>query len=167
MMTIITDASSNISTVPSNAQKQSSGNVSNVNDRLKAGLFLSGVTGIAALAGFSMTLASARRKDPKMFLRGSMMIDNDKETGVELAIRAFKWGTFYAISGCSLLWFSIWKWSGANTMEEFRYKMGSILPRVPKNEIPQGRTEFTGLTDLLNYISSERSKESTSPSDTS
>lgn len=37
-------------------------------------------------------------------------------------------------------------------MEEFRMKMGSLLPRIPKNDPPQGRTEFEGLTDLLNYV---------------
>lgn len=37
-------------------------------------------------------------------------------------------------------------------MEEFRYKMGSILPRIPKNDPPQGRTEFSGLNDLLDYL---------------
>ena len=40
--------------------------------------------------------------------------------------------------------------------------MGDILPRIPKNNPPQGRTEFEGLTDLLKYISEE--KESTTKS---
>lgn len=41
-------------------------------------------------------------------------------------------------------------------MKEFRQKMGSILPRL-SNKNPQGRTEFEGLTDLLNYITTDYS----------
>lgn len=34
-------------------------------------------------------------------------------------------------------------------------KAGSILPRIPKNNPPQSRTEFEGLTDLLQYLINE------------
>lgn len=34
-------------------------------------------------------------------------------------------------------------------------KAGSILPRIPKNDPPQSRTEFEGLTDLLQYLITE------------
>ena len=30
--------------------------------------------------------------------------------------------------------------------------MGQILPQIPKNNPPQGRTEFSGLNDLLQYV---------------
>jgi hypothetical protein len=40
-------------------------------------------------------------------------------------------------------------------LKEFRLKVGSLLPRIPKNDPPQGRTEFSGLTDLLTYIASD------------
>lgn len=43
-------------------------------------------------------------------------------------------------------------------MVEFRNKMGSILPTIRKNNPPQSRTEFEGLTDLLNYISNDYSQ---------
>lgn len=43
-------------------------------------------------------------------------------------------------------------------MEEFRYKMGSLLPEMPKSKNPQGRTEFTGLTDLLEYLQHVKGK---------
>lgn len=42
--------------------------------------------------------------------------------------------------------------------EEFRNKAGSILPRIPKKE-SQGRTEFTGLNDLLDYLQHQKSKK--------
>ena len=40
-------------------------------------------------------------------------------------------------------------------MKEFRMKVGSLLPRIPKNDPPQGRTEFSGFTDLLTYITTD------------
>lgn len=36
--------------------------------------------------------------------------------------------------------------------------MGSILPEIPKNRTPQGRTEFSGLNDLLDYLQNLNSK---------
>ena len=44
-------------------------------------------------------------------------------------------------------------------MKEFRMKIGSALPRIPKNDPPKGRTEFSGLTDLLTYVSTNGSKK--------
>lgn len=43
-------------------------------------------------------------------------------------------------------------------MSEFKLKMGSILPKIPKNNPPQSRTEFEGLTDLLNYVTTDFSQ---------
>ena len=37
-------------------------------------------------------------------------------------------------------------------LEEFRFKVGNMFPRIPKNENPDTRTEFANLTDLLQYI---------------
>ena len=34
-----------------------------------------------------------------------------------------------------------------------------MLPRIPKNYPPQGRTEFENLTDLLQYIIDEDNKD--------
>ena len=44
-------------------------------------------------------------------------------------------------------------------LEEFRLKVGNMLPRIPKNYPPQGRTEFENLTDLLQYIIDEDNKD--------
>lgn len=46
-------------------------------------------------------------------------------------------------------------------MEEFRNKMGSILPQIKRNNPPIGRTEFSGMNDLLNYVSEEYQKDTT------
>ncbi|XP_015120718.1 transmembrane protein 242 [Diachasma alloeum] len=122
-------------------------------------LFLGAVTGISAIIGFGTTVAAVRKKDPKYFEEGVVGVKGSTEAGVSLAMRALGWGTVYAVTGCSLIFYGIWKLSGATNAREFREKMGSILPRIPKNNPPQSRTEFEGLNDLLTYISDEWGKD--------
>ena len=74
------------------------------------------------------------------------------DTGAKLAARALGHATVYAIGGCGLLFYSIWKLSGASDLADFRQKAGSILPKVPKNNPPESRTEFSGINDLLQYL---------------
>ena len=74
------------------------------------------------------------------------------DTGAKLAARALGHATVYAIGGCGILFYSIWKLSGASDLADFRQKAGSILPKVPKNNPPESRTEFSGINDLLQYL---------------
>ena len=67
------------------------------------------------------------------------------QSGAALAVRALGYGTLYAVLGCSALFFTIWKLTGAKDLQDFRLKAGSILPQIPKNNPPIGRTEFSGL----------------------
>lgn len=95
---------------------------------LSAGLFLTSVTAVSACIAFAMSIASAKRKDPKMFQIGSSFSREYQENGVELAMRALKWGTFYAVTGCSLVCYGIWKFSGAKSVSKtFFYASGIIL----------------------------------------
>ncbi|XP_015433798.1 PREDICTED: transmembrane protein 242 [Dufourea novaeangliae] len=128
-------------------------------ERFYATMFISSAAGISALFGFCSALASAKKRDTKSFDVGFMGGKGFPESGASLATRALLWGSVWAISGCGLLFYGIWKLSGATTAEEFRLKMGSILPRIPKNNPPQSRTEFENLTDLLRYVSEEWGKE--------
>ncbi|KAF6211912.1 hypothetical protein GE061_012429 [Apolygus lucorum] len=133
-------------------------------ERVKAGIFLGVISGVAAVGAFGMTLAAAKRKDPKMFQKGAAVVGRFRESeleesGVDLAIRALKWGTFYSVTGTSLICFGIWKLSGATSLLDFRQRMGQLLPRVPKNEVPVGRTEFSGINDLLTYVSGDYQKD--------
>ncbi|KAG7212802.1 hypothetical protein KM043_013059 [Ampulex compressa] len=127
----------------------------NNSDKFYAAIFLSAVTGISALAGFGSTLAASKRRHSKDFNEGLIPIKGASETGASLACRALGWGTVYAFTGCGILFYGIWKLSGASNMKEFRLKMGSLLPTIPKNNPPQSRTEFENLTDLLTYVSGE------------
>ncbi|XP_040167567.1 transmembrane protein 242 [Anopheles arabiensis] len=121
--------------------------------RYRAGAFLAAVGATSAVAGFSKAIMSAKKSDPKYFdkgLHGSLALH---EAGTSLALRALGWGTLYAILGTGTICFGIWKLSGAKNMEEFRQAVGSAFPRVPRNDPPTSRTEFEGLTDLMQYLS--------------
>jgi hypothetical protein len=72
--------------------------------------------------------------------------------------RALARGTLLAVGGCSVLFYSLWKLSGARDLAEFRQKAGNVLPRIPKSNPPVGRTEFSGLNDFLQYVI-DRDKE--------
>lgn len=43
------------------------------------------------------------------------------ETGASLALRALGWGTLYAFTGCGILFYSIWKLSGAKNVCLIRF----------------------------------------------
>ncbi|XP_021934908.1 transmembrane protein 242 isoform X2 [Zootermopsis nevadensis] len=130
------------------------------NFKFKAGIFLASVAGISALVGFGTTIGSVRKKDPAFFNKGITGTREMTETGASLAVRALGWGTLYAVVGCTVFFYSIWKLAGVNDMKEFRMKVGSAMPRIPRNDPPQGRTEFAGLTDLLTYISTDEENSS-------
>ncbi|GLV41363.1 uncharacterized protein CBL_06593 [Carabus blaptoides fortunei] len=127
--------------------------------KLKAGIFLTCVTGISAMIGFGTTIMAAKKQDPKYFGKGIVGTIEMTETGASLALRALGWGSLYAVTGCSVLFYTIWKVSGAKDLKEFRHKVGLVLPRVPKNDPPQGRTEFSGMNDLLSYLANQKSKK--------
>ncbi|CAG9861127.1 unnamed protein product [Phyllotreta striolata] len=123
--------------------------------KIKAALFLSGISGISALAGFGCTIAMARKQDPKYFNIGMTPTRELSESGASLGLRALGWGTLYAFVGCGVFFYGIWKLSGATNMKEFRCAMGNILPVIPKKN-PQGRSEFSGLNDLLDYLQHQK-----------
>lgn len=119
--------------------------------------FLLSVTGMSVIGGFGMALAMAKRKDPVFFFKGMMATKELPESGSSLAMKALGWGTLYAVSGFSLFCFGVWKLMGVNNLEEFRYKVGNTLPKIPKSENP-GRSDFKNLRELLNYIIEESDK---------
>uniref|UniRef100_A0A6M2CSA3 Transmembrane protein 242 n=1 Tax=Rhipicephalus microplus TaxID=6941 RepID=A0A6M2CSA3_RHIMP len=120
--------------------------------------FLAGVAGAAAIFGFGMTLAQAKKRDPENFAEGLTASQKLHESGSRLALRALGRGTLYSVTGFSIFCFVAWKAMGVSDLQEFRLKVGSFLPRIPKNE-PQGRTEFSSLRDLLNYVIEESDKK--------
>uniref|UniRef100_A0A336N0C1 Transmembrane protein 242 n=1 Tax=Culicoides sonorensis TaxID=179676 RepID=A0A336N0C1_CULSO len=127
-------------------------------ERIISASFLATVAGFSALAGFGKTLSMAKRKDPKFFDKGVVATVEMSETGAMLAMRALAWGTLYAFLGTGAICYGVWKLSGAKNFEEFRETVGNALPRIRKNDPPQSRTEFEGLTDLMKYLSTWKSE---------
>lgn len=132
-------------------------------DKIKAGLFLTLVTALGVVSGFGFSLSSTKKKETKHIRRDKLnQFYNLQGSGVELARKALLRATFYSVTGFSLFCFSVWKLSGAKNFEEFRFKIGSLLPNIKKNkDQEQGRTEFNNLTELFQYfIDEDRKKHS-------
>lgn len=91
----------------------------NLNFVLASAAFLTCVAAGAGIFTFASTLATARKTDPNMFSKGQTPPSPSAETGVQLALRALKWGTFYAVGGCGLFFYGVWKMSGANDASIF------------------------------------------------
>lgn len=71
---------------------------------------------MSAAIGFGATLAAAKKQDPVYFEKGMVHHTKYAESGANLAMRALGWGTVYAFTGCGILFYSIWKLSGAQTV---------------------------------------------------
>lgn len=77
---------------------------------------------MSAMIGFSSTVMSSKKKDPEFFNKGLMPQGGSKgasEAGAALAMRALGWGTIYAVGGCGVLFYTIWKLLGVNDVSRF------------------------------------------------
>lgn len=141
--------------------------------KVKAGAFLAVSAGVGLLFGFGGALAAAKKSDPASFDQG---LTGDLEapatskasgaarhqqrlhqSGAALATRALGYGTLCAVAGCAALFATVWKLSGARDLQDFRSRAGAVLPVLPKGK--EGRTEFSGLNDLLGYLIEEDEKK--------
>ena len=125
-------------------------------DRVKAGIFFAIVSSLGILSGFGLSVGSVKKREIKNLsnkkLREYYYL---QENGAELARRALFRATLYSVGGFSLFCFAVWKLSGANNFQEFRYKIGSLLPQIKRNEKQEGRNEFKNLTELFQYLIDE------------
>ena len=74
------------------------------------------------MVGFGTTVASVKKKDPAFFNKGIASTQQMTETGASIAMRALGWGTLYAVAGCTVFFYCIWKLAGVNDVSTTKRK---------------------------------------------
>ena len=132
-------------------------------NRFASAIFFTATATIGFLSAFGISFIQSKKSDSKKILKKLENQPDLHDQGVNLAKRALLRASTYSVGGVALLSFTIWKLTGASSFEEFRYTIGSWLPRITKdrkeNEPPQDRTEFKNLTELFQYFIDEDKKE--------
>ncbi|CAF0729698.1 unnamed protein product [Didymodactylos carnosus] len=126
-------------------------------------VYFSFITTVGVLSGFGYAFVATKKREqvPDNEAEAAALLNNERvyRDGNRLALRALTRATIYSLTGVigfsSFLWFM----SGAKNFQEFRYWMGSWLPKISSKNQNQERTEFKNLTELIQYIIDEDEKK--------
>lgn len=83
---------------------------------IAAAAFLGLVGGISALFGFSRAVGKAKKSESKLIEKGGTKTLLLLDEGSTLAMRAFGWGSLYAVLGTGAFFYGVWKLSGAKNV---------------------------------------------------
>lgn len=127
-------------------------------EQITKGLFFTFITFSGVALGFATSLGSTKKNNSKL-VKNKKNIQYLHASGAELAQKALLRATAITVTGFSVFCFSIWKLSGAENFTDFRYKIGTILPRISKNKEKEGRRDFENLTELWHFLIEEDEKK--------
>ncbi|KAM9703518.1 transmembrane protein 242 [Menidia menidia] len=95
--------------------------------------FLAAAASAGMFAGFGSALALAKKKSPDWFSKGVACSAAAPEGGASLALRALGWGSLLAWGGVGIISMAAWTALGVHSLADFRIRMQSIFPAIPKN----------------------------------
>uniref|UniRef100_A0ABD2WDZ7 Transmembrane protein 242 n=1 Tax=Trichogramma kaykai TaxID=54128 RepID=A0ABD2WDZ7_9HYME len=102
-------------------------------EKWAGGIFVIGLGGIFFMSGFLSTSMAFKKKSPPVDIKYS---DSERHliNGRKLATKALGIASLYSSISCGIIFLSIWKLSGASSIEDFRYKMRSLFFNIHKKD---------------------------------
>ncbi|VDP91497.1 unnamed protein product [Echinostoma caproni] len=132
-----------------------------ISSRVPAVAFIVSAFGLSALAGFAVSLYSARKIEPSAFAKGLQVPVSGTikhESGIRFAVRALGCGTVLAVTGVGGLAYIVWKIAGVHSMFELNNRFRTSFPESWRVKATDSETSFQTFEELLQYITGKDQK---------